>query len=92
MTVNLPKKLETFLQEQSAAEEFAPPDEYGAKVVADERKRKAIEKVNALLLEGINSGPATPLTEADWEEIRRSARRKIEERTKGSATGRRRAS
>jgi hypothetical protein len=34
------------------------------------------QQLDALLLEGINSGPAKPMTEEDWAYIRAEARRR----------------
>ena len=44
---------------------------YFRKWFRQHQKRKAKERVEALLLEGLDSGSATPMTENDWEEIRR---------------------
>lgn len=39
----------------------------------DNQIRKAKEKLEALLLEGIRSGPATPMTKKDWANLGRAA-------------------
>lgn len=36
-----------------------------------------LEKLEKLLLEGLNSGEATPMTDKDWQEIRQAVREKI---------------
>jgi hypothetical protein len=38
------------------------------------------ERINALLREGLNSGPPGPMTDEDWEFIQREARRLGERR------------
>lgn len=50
---------------------------YLRKWFRQEQKRKAKERVEALLLEGLNSGSATPMTENDWQEIRKAASERI---------------
>lgn len=35
----------------------------------DHRNREDRERIEALLIEGLDSGPATPMTSADWDEI-----------------------
>ena len=47
---------------------------YLRKWFRQQQKRKAKERLEALLLEGINSGSATPMTENDWEYIRKASR------------------
>ena len=37
-----------------------------------DEKRKAKESLETLLLQGLNSGNATPLTEQDWDDIRQA--------------------
>ncbi len=49
-------------------------------------KRKAKERVEALLLEAMESGSATPMTENDWAEIRKAVRERIGKR-QGSIKG-----
>jgi hypothetical protein len=39
-------------------------------------------RVEALLLEGLRSGPATPMTPQDWEDIRREIRARWVARTR----------
>ena len=45
----------------------------------DEQTEK---RLGELLLEGINSGPATPLTKSDFDEIRRTVIERVEARAK----------
>jgi antitoxin ParD1/3/4 len=43
-------------------------------LIRQDQKRHAQERLESLLLEGLNSGTTTPLTEQDWEEIRQVVR------------------
>jgi hypothetical protein len=47
---------------------------------SDPEKRRAQERLEALLMEGIESGEATDFTEQDWEDIREEALRELEAR------------
>ncbi|MDY6785266.1 MAG: type II toxin-antitoxin system ParD family antitoxin [Cyanobacteriota bacterium] len=51
-----------------------------------DQKRKAKERVEALLLEALDSGSATPMTENDWQEIRKATSERISKR-QGSIEG-----
>jgi len=35
------------------------------------------KRIEALLIEGLDSGPSTPMTSADWDEIEREGQRVI---------------
>lgn len=39
-------------------------------------------QLSALILDGVNSGEATPMTADDWRELRAEVRRRAEERSK----------
>ena len=44
---------------------FPKPDNYGRELLSADQKRKAQQRLDSLLLEGLESGPATPLTRED---------------------------
>jgi antitoxin ParD1/3/4 len=44
------------------------------------QKHKATEHLEALLLEGLDSGSATPITEQDWKDIRQAVRTRVTQR------------
>ena len=74
LNISLPETLHEFVERQVAEGGYADVDEYIRKLLGEEEKKKAREKVEALLLEGINSGSPTPMTAQDWEDIRREVR------------------
>jgi hypothetical protein len=47
-----------------------------------DQKREAGERLEALLLGGLGSDPAKPLTKADLDEIKRVVRKRISQKTK----------
>ena len=40
-------------------------------------KAEQARRIDALLIEGLDSGPSTPMTAADWDEISREGERRI---------------
>lgn len=50
----------------------------GFRDMSQNQKRKTKERVEILLLKGLNSGIPTPLTEQDWDDIRQLVRLKIQ--------------
>jgi hypothetical protein len=65
LTVQLPESTATFVRQQAAAEVFASPEEYLASLAT-----KAQELLEAALVAGLDSGPARPMTRADWDSLR----------------------
>jgi antitoxin ParD1/3/4 len=77
MNIALPDPVREFVQELVAQGAYSTPSEYVAALIHEDRKRREKEKLEALLLEGLNSGPATEMTLEDWEQIRAEVRRRI---------------
>lgn len=80
MNISLPDDLKAFVEEQVTAGGYGTTSEYIRELVRDARKQAARERLEALLLEGLNSGPATPMTDEDWEMLKRKARERWERR------------
>ncbi len=80
MNISLPDPLKDFIENQVASGRYSSVSEYVRELVRKDEKRKAQEKLEALLLEGLQSGDSTEMTRADWEEIRREAMARIEAR------------
>jgi antitoxin ParD1/3/4 len=71
LNISLPESVREFIEREVAEGGHGDASEYIYKLLQEEQKKKAREKVEALLLEGLQSGPATPMTAQDWEDIRR---------------------
>lgn len=59
---------------------YSSVSEYVRDLIRDDEKRKAQEKLEALLLEGIQSSEPTEMTRQDWNDIRREALKQFEAR------------
>jgi antitoxin ParD1/3/4 len=69
--VSLPDPLKAFVETQVAEGGYSSASEYVRDLIRADQKRKAEEKLEALLLEGLNSGEPIEVTEAFWNEKRR---------------------
>jgi antitoxin ParD1/3/4 len=76
MNVSLPEALKDYVQERVAEGTYSNPSDYVRALIREDMKRQAEERLDALLLEGINSGPAEPMTQEDWAYIRAEAQRR----------------
>ena len=80
MNVSLPEALKDYVQERVAEGTFSNPSDYVRALIREDMKRQAEEKLDALLMEGINSGPAEPMTAEDWADIRANLEEHIAKR------------
>ena len=55
-------------------------------LIRDDEKRKAQERLEALLMRGIHSSDATEMTRQDWGDIRRAALKRFEARKSRKST------
>jgi antitoxin ParD1/3/4 len=69
--VSLPDPLKAFVETQVAEGGYSSASEYVRDLIRADQKRKAEGKLEALLLEGLNSGEPIEVTEAFWNEKRR---------------------
>ena len=79
INISLPDGMRAYVEEQVAEGGYSTISEYFRELVRLDQKRKAKEHLETLLLEGLNSGSATPLTEKDWDDIRTSVRVKVQQ-------------
>ena len=77
INISLPDSMRAYVEEQVASGGYSTASEYFRSLVRLDQKRKAQERLENLLLEGLNSGEATPMTDKDWQDIRQVVREKI---------------
>lgn len=77
INISLPDSMRAYIEEQVASGGYSTASEYFRELVRQDQKRKAQERLEDLLLEGLNSGEATPMTDKDWQDIRQAVREKI---------------
>lgn len=70
MNISLPEEMRTFIEAQMAEEGFASASEYLRFLIREAQRRRARQELDARLLEGLQS-PASEMSDADWEGLRR---------------------
>lgn len=78
LTVSLPEALTTYLQEQLALGQYNTADDYVQALIQQDKTRK--DHLEPLILKGLASGDATPMTTTDWESIRAAVRQNQSDR------------
>jgi antitoxin ParD1/3/4 len=69
-----------YIEEQVAQGGYSSASEYFRELVRQDQKQRANERLQTMLLEGLNSGNATEMTAQDWEDIRQAVREKTNKR------------
>lgn len=74
INISLPDSMKAYIEEQVDKGGYSTVSEYFRELIRQDQKRKAAERLETMLLEGLDSGSSTPMTQKDWEEIRQSVR------------------
>jgi len=80
MNISLPDPLKDFVDDQVNSGRYSSVSEYVRELIRNDEKRKAHEKLEALLMDGILSGEPTEMTRQDWKEIRQEAVKQFDAR------------
>jgi antitoxin ParD1/3/4 len=81
MNISLPEELKEYVEEQTHSG-YSTPSEYVRELIREDQKRRAKERLDALLIEGLNSGEPIPANAEFWTELKREAMAKLEARKK----------
>jgi antitoxin ParD1/3/4 len=82
LRITLPSNLRDWVQRQVSRKGYNTPSEYVRELLRLERLREVQERVDAKLLEALDSGPAVEMTAQDWEEIRTKGPKRAAARTR----------
>ena len=73
LSVELPEPLHGYVKERVERGEYADEGEYLRDLIRRDRQVHAAQRLRELIQEGLDSGPARPMTEADWASLRARA-------------------
>ncbi len=79
MNISLPDSMRAYVEDLVAKGGYSSVSEYFRELVRLDQKRKAQERLETMLLFGLNSA-ATEMTQQDWEDIRKAVREKVAHR------------
>ena len=71
LNISLPQSLKDYVEAQVKEGGYSTPSEYVRQLVRQDQKQRAEQKLEALLLEGLNSGEPIEITPEYWERKRR---------------------
>jgi antitoxin ParD1/3/4 len=70
LNISLPQSLKDYVENQVSAGGYSTPSEYLRELVRRDRRQRAEEKLETLLLEGLQSGESIEITPEYWESKR----------------------
>jgi len=80
MNVSLPETLRDYIDERVAEGGYANVSDYVRALIREDRTRQAKARLEAKLLEGLESGPAVVADDAYWEDIKKEVRARLAKR------------
>ena len=75
--VSLSSEMRAIVDEQVQGGRYHNHSEYVRDLIRHDQELRARQRVDALLLEGLESGRPVPLTPNDWQEIREEVRARV---------------
>ena len=81
MNISLPEELKQYVEAQTKAG-YSTPSEYVRELIRDDQKRRAHQRLEELLLEGLNSGEPVVADEKFWSDLKAEALAQMEARRK----------
>jgi len=82
INISLPETMKSDIEKIIASEGYGNTSEFFRDLVRGYINRNRQQRLEALILEGLNSGPATPLTKKDFDDIRKVVMERHEARQK----------
>jgi antitoxin ParD1/3/4 len=80
INISIPETMKTDVEEIIASEGYGNTSEFFRDLVRTYIRQRKEKKLEALLLEGLRSGTATPFTKSDLEDIRRRGLERLKNR------------
>ena len=73
LTISLPDSLKEFIEREVETKGYGNVSEYVRGLLREAQEREANQRLEALLLDGLNTGGETAVTPEFWQDLRRDA-------------------
>jgi antitoxin ParD1/3/4 len=73
MSFALPETMRSYIDERVKSGSYGNTSEYLRDLIRRDQEAQAAKRLNELIEEGLNSGPASELSAADWAALRKVA-------------------
>ena len=82
LNISLPQSLKDYVEDRVSVGGYSTPSEYLRELLRQDQKQRSEEKLETLLLEGLESGEPIEITPEYWEK----KRKRLMERLSGEAS------
>jgi antitoxin ParD1/3/4 len=72
LNISLPKPMKEYIEQRVEEDNYSTPSEYVRALIREDQKRQETRKLEAMLLESLQSGEAIEVTPEFWGEKRRN--------------------
>ncbi len=83
MHISLPESLKEYVRRRVAEEHYSNPSDYVRALIRADQKRRDEERLERMLLGGLDSGSGIQMNEDEWTAVRKKVRAAVAKRTKG---------
>ena len=80
LNISLPAPLREWIESQIKGGRYGNASEYVRELIRRDQERQAQQRLEQVLLEGVTSGKASPLTKQDWAELRTDVAERLQRR------------
>jgi antitoxin ParD1/3/4 len=84
LQVTLPEPIRDWVEAQARAGGYSTVSDYVRHLLETEHRRLINAEIDEQLHAGLDSGPATPMTPADWARLRQEGRKRLASRREPS--------
>ena len=79
LNISLPDAMRAFIDEEIARGEYSTASEYIRRLIRDDQKRVAEDRLERLLLEGLESGEQVEISDEWWQRKKAILSRRLKE-------------
>ncbi len=83
LNISLPAPLREWIESQIKGGRYGNASEYVRELIRRDQERQAQQRLEQVLLQGVKSGKASPLTKQDWAELRTDVAERLQKRWGG---------
>lgn len=77
MNVSLPPAMKKYVRERVKADNYSNASDYIRTLIREDQRRRGIDELEKLIVEGLESGGEKRLDAAEWASIRAEARARV---------------
>lgn len=82
MNISLPEGLRDFVKDRVDQDHYGTPSAYIRQLIIDDKKKATQERIEALLLEGLDSGEPIEVDDKYWANVKARLQQRIEAKSK----------